>query len=290
MCDDRTEQDNERFLQGLTRRDFHRRAAGVLATPFLPGLAFAEGDIVESEVLIATPDGTADCHFAHPGTGKYPAVLVWPDVVGLRPAYQEMGRQLARAGYAVLTVNPYYRDAQAPVVGPGASFSDAAVRTKVRALAANLSQETNITDAKSFVTWLDAQSVVATDRGIGTTGYCMGGPMTMRTAAVLPERVKAGASFHGSRLVMDDEYSPHLLVPQMQASYLFAIAENDDERQPEAKDALRAAFDEAGLNAEIEVYKGAMHGWCALDSQVYSKVLAERAWSRLLHLFNSALA
>jgi carboxymethylenebutenolidase len=157
-------------------------------------------------------------------------------------------------------------------------------------LAVTLSAQTHVTDATAFVAFLDQQSAVDTNRKIGTTGYCMGGPIVMRTAAAVPERVCAGASFHGSRVVTDAPDSPHLLVPQMRASFLFAIAENDDEREPEAKNVLRRAYDEAGLPAEIEVYAGAMHGWCALDSAVYHEAQAERAWARLLALFEAALA
>ena len=290
MCDDRTEQENEAYLGKLTRRDFNRLSVGAAVASALPVFAYADADIVERDVVITTPDGEADCHFACPGKGKHAAVLVWPDILGLRPAFREMGRQLARAGYAVLTVNPYYRQAKSPVVEPGASFSDEATRNKVRGFARALSVETNVTDAGAFTTWLDAQAEVDTSRGIGTTGYCMGGSMTMRTAAAVPARVRAGASFHGGRLVTDKEDSPHLLVENMQAHYLIAIAENDDEREPQTKDVLRKTFDAAGLPAEIEVYEGAMHGWCSLDSRVYNKAQAERAWSRLLHLFETALA
>ncbi len=137
--------------------------------------------------------------------------------------------------------------------------------------------------------FLDAQAAVDTNRPIGTTGYCMGGPITMRASAAVPGRIGAGASFHGGRLVTDDPASPHKLVPGMRAQFLFAIADNDDEREPDSKNALRKAFDEANLDAEIEVYKGALHGWCPPDSRVYNEVQAERAWSRLLALFDRAL-
>ncbi len=217
-------------------------------------------------------------------------MIVWPDVLGLRPAFRLMGKRLAESGYAVLVVNPYYRQAQAPVVGEGASFQDQATRDTVLPLARSLTAATNVTDANAFVAFLDAQAAVDKTRKIGTTGYCMGGPMTMRTAAAVPARIGAGASFHGGRLVTDGEDSPHLLVPQMQAHFLFAIAENDDEQQPEAKDVLRETYDAAGLPAEIEVYSGALHGWCPPDSRVYNEAQAERAWSRLLVLFETALA
>ena len=291
MCDDNTVSENEELFKksaNLSRRQFGAFTAGAALMAMLPPVANAMS-VTESDVSVATPDGQADCYFVHPAVGAHAAVIVWPDILGLRPAFRSMGKRLAESGYAVLVVNPYYRNAVSPVVGEGASFQDQAVREKVMPYAMSLSAETNVTDAKAFVSFLDAQSAVDTARPIGTTGYCMGGPMTMRTAAAIPDRIGAGASFHGGRLVMDDANSPHLLVPSMQAHFLFAIAANDDERQPDAKHVLREAYEAAGLPAEIEVYEGAMHGWCPPDSRVYNEVQAEKAWARLLNLFATAL-
>lgn len=290
MCDEHTVRDNEKFLgSGLSRRQFGAVAAGAALAMALPRPANAQATTGQ-DVIVPTPDGEADGYFVHPAAGAHAGVIVWPDVLSLRPAFRAMGKRLAESGYAVLVVNPYYRQAKAPVVSEGASFQDAATRERVLPLARSLTAETNVTDAKAFVGWLDAQAAVDTTRPIGTTGYCMGGPMTMRTAAAVPDRIGAGASFHGGRLVTDGPDSPHLLVPQMQASFLFAIAENDDEREPDAKHELRKAFDAAELPAEIEVYDGALHGWCPPDSRVYHEAQAERAWSRLLALFDTALA
>ncbi len=292
MCDENTVRDADEYLSNsarLSRRRFSTLTAGAAVAMLLPRVANAQ-QVMEADVEIVTPDGLADCYFVHPATGKHPGVIVWPDVLGLRPAFRAMGKRLAESGYAVLVVNPYYRKAASPVVSEGASFQDPAVREAVMPLAMSLSAATNVTDAEAFVAFLDAQAAVDTGRGIGTTGYCMGGPMTMRTAAAIPHRIAAGASFHGGRLVTDGADSPHLLVPQMRASYLFAIAENDDQQQPEAKAVLREAFAAAGLAAEIEVYEDALHGWCPPDSRVYDEAQAERAWARLLALFESALA
>ncbi|MEJ2087620.1 MAG: dienelactone hydrolase family protein [Gammaproteobacteria bacterium] len=292
MCDENTVRENEDFFKrsrGLSRRQFGMVTAGAALTLALPHPADAQ-EVTEQDVSVPTPDGMADCYFVHPSSGAHPGVIVWPDILGLRPAFRLMGKRLAESGYAVLVVNPFYRKATAPILPEGASFQDPATRDTVMPLARSLTAETNVTDAHAFAAFLDAQAAVDKNRGIGTTGYCMGGPMTMRTAAAIPERVRAGASFHGGRLVTDGEDSPHLLVPKMKASFLFAIATNDDERQPEAKDVLRASFDAAGLPAEIEVYEGTMHGWCPPDSAVYNEAQAERAWSRLLALFESALA
>jgi carboxymethylenebutenolidase len=175
-------------------------------------------------------------------------------------------------------------------VPEGASFADEATRNTVMPLAQALSPTTHVTDARAFIAWLDGQPQVDRNRKIGTTGYCMGGPIVMRTAAAVPDRVGAGASFHGGGLVTNNPDSPHLLVPQMKAHFLFAIAENDDQREPEAKNVLRETYQKAGLPAEIEVYAGAAHGWCPPDSAVYNEAQAERAWSRMLVLFENALA
>jgi carboxymethylenebutenolidase len=201
-----------------------------------------------------------------------------------------MGKRLAESGYAVLVVNPFYRQKRAPVVPPGASFADQATRDIVMPLAKGLSATTHVTDAKAFVAFLDTQAAVDKRRKIGTTGYCMGGPIVMRTAAAVPDRIGAGASFHGGGLVTKNADSPHLLIPSMKAHFLFAVAENDDQKEPDAKNVLRDEFAKAKLPAEIEVYAGAAHGWCPPDSAVYNEKQAERAWARLLALFKTALA
>jgi len=291
MCDrDHFDDDLQQYLRrGLvTRRQFGAVATTAGLMMLLPRAANAL-TVSESEVEIPTPDGVADAYFVHPASGAHPGVLIWPDIVGLRPAFRRMGKRLAESGYAVLVVNPFYREKRAPVVPPGASIADTATRDVVFALAKKLSPATHVSDAKAFVAWLDAQPAVDRGRKLGTMGYCMGGPITLRTAAAAPDRVGAGASFHGGNLVTKDADSPHLLVPKIKAQYLFAVAENDDQREPDAKNVLREAFAKAGLPAEIEVYPAA-HGWCPPDSPVYDEQQAERAWSRLLVLFEKALA
>ena len=292
MCDERTLREAEDRLRRsvhLTRREFGVLSVGASLAMLLPRAATAL-EVSGADVEVSTPDGTADCHFVHPVSGAHPGVLVWPDALGLRPVFKEMGRRLAESGYAVLTVNPYYRTERAPVLPEGASFRDEATRKKIFPLMRSLTAGTTVADATAFVGFLDAQETVAGERKMGTTGYCMGGSMTMRTAAAFPDRIGAGASFHGGRLVTDAPDSPHLLVDAMRAHYLFAIAENDDQKDPDAKTALRRAFAAAGLPAEIEVYAGTLHGWCPPDSAVYDEAQAERAWSRLLALFETALA
>jgi carboxymethylenebutenolidase len=290
MCEkDHFDEDLEKYIRAgrVTRRDFGALTAGAGLAMMLPQAANAQA-VTERDVEIRTPDGTCDAYFVYPQSGASAAVLVWPDILGLRTAFRQMGKRLAESGYAVLTVNPFYRGKRAPVVPEGATF-DEATRGIVFPLAQQLNATTHVTDARAFVAWLDQQPQVDRNRGIGTTGYCMGGPITMRTAAALPERVKAAASFHGGGLVTQNPDSPHLLVPQMKAQYLFAVAENDDQREPEAKSVLRDTFAKANLPAEIEVYPAA-HGWCPPDSAVYDEAQAERAWSRLLALFDRSLA
>ncbi|MCZ6657055.1 MAG: dienelactone hydrolase family protein [Gammaproteobacteria bacterium] len=291
MCDENTVEDNKKYLKKagwFSRRQFSKLTAGSALAMLLPRVAHAL-DVSERDVMVPTPDGMADCYFVTPSSGTHPGVLIWPDILGLRPAFRAMGKRLAESGYSVLVVNPYYRSATAPVIPEGASFADESTRNTVFPLARQLSAETHMTDAKAFVAFIDAQAEVDTSRKIGTTGYCMGGPIVMRTAAAVPDRIGAGATFHGGGLVTDNPDSPHLLVPTMKAHFLIAIAANDDERDPEAKNVLRETYDKAGLPAEIEVYEGAMHGWCPPDSSVYHEAQAERAWARLLVLFATAL-
>ena len=287
MCNELTTVDTEEYLtaNGITRRQFGAGSTGAGLAMLLTRAVNAQA-VTETDVDVETPDGVADCYFVHPASGTYPGVLIWPDAFGLRPAMKQMARRLAESGYSVLVVNQYYRSQRAPIVS---STNFAEVRGTVRPLMASLNAKTHATDAKAFVSFLDSQASVDGSRKMGTMGYCMGGPITMRSAAAVPDRIGAGASFHGGGLVTDRPDSPHLLVPKMKAHYLFAIAENDDERQPDAKDVLRDAFAQAGLPAEIEVYEGALHGWCPPDTQVYNATQAERAWSRLLALFERAL-
>ena len=290
MCDEHFEEDAKEYQRSLlSRRKFGAMTVGAGLFALLPRVEGAVA-VTESEVNIKTPDGTADCYFVHPATGTGAGVLVWPDILGLRPAFRQMGKRLAESGYSVLVVNPFYRQKKAPVVAPGASFSDPAVSGAVMPLAQALNATTHVTDAKAFIAWMDTQAAVAKNRKIGTTGYCMGGPMVMRTAGAVPGRVGAAGTFHGGGLATAAADSPHLLIPQMKAQFLIAIADGDDKRDPVAKTTLKDSFAKAGLAAEIEVYTGAQHGWCPPDSAVYSKEAAEKAWSRMMVLFGKALA
>jgi carboxymethylenebutenolidase len=287
MCDqDYFEQDRQEYeARGLVTRKQFGAMLGAGVAMMLPPVANAV-TVTESEVTVKTPDGEADCYFVHPATGSAPAVLVWPDIFGLRPAFRQMGKRLAESGYSVLVVNPFYRAKKAPTAPAGGATPIG----EVIPLARGLNETTHMTDAKAFIAWLDAQASVAKNKKVGTQGYCMGGPIAFRTAAAVPDRVGAVASFHGGGLVSDQPNSPHLQAAKTKAQFLVAIAASDDAKLPNDKTVLRETFAKANLPAEIEVYPDSAHGWCPPDSRVYNKPNAEKAWSRLLALYGKALA
>ena len=281
----------------FSRRDFVALsvAGGLAAAAISAQAALA---VVESDVTILTPDGTCDAAFIHPATGTWPGVLIWADAFGLRPAMRAMGRRLAAEGYAVLVPNPFYRVGKAPMYDNAAivDFKDPTTMQKLGPLMSSVgAPDAAEKDAVAYVAFLDAQPQVDRTKKIGTQGYCMGGALVFRSAAALPDRVGAGASFHGGGLVTDKPTSPHLLVPKMHARMLVVVAQNDDQKQPDAKDKLKQAFAAARLPAEVEVYP-ARHGWCVPDmpqdggAPLYDAAEAERAWARLLAFYRSALA
>jgi carboxymethylenebutenolidase len=279
----------------VSRRDFIVRSVAV-------GVAAATGQsfaatlaIVESEVTVKTPDGTCDAAFIHPASGAYPGVIIWPDAAGLRPSMRDMAKRLAAEGYSVLVPNPFYRVSRAPQFTTAASldFKDQDTLAKIRLLMSSAQSAGNAEkDALAYVAFLDAQPQVDKTKKIGTQGYCMGGALVVQTAATVPERIGAGASFHGGGLVTDNPDSPHLLAPKIKARMYFGVAANDDQRQPDAKATLRESFAKAGVPVEVEVYP-AKHGWCVPDmpvedgAPVYDKVQAERAWTKLVALYKT---
>lgn len=288
MCDETTLPEEEAALSrlGLSRRQFAAAGAATMATACADAQVEDKSGLTEETVRIATPDGMADAFFVRPSMGRHAAVIVWPDIAGLRDAYKEMGRRLARDGYSVLVVNHYYRSSPAPVVNSMAEWRTPEGQAKLKPMIAAINPAATMSDAKAFVAWLDKQPSVDTKKGIGASGYCMGGPYTVRTAYAVPGRVRAAASFHGGGLVTDAADSPHKLMASTKAGYLFAIARNDDAKAPGDKDALKAAAAAAGRPAEVEVYN-ADHGWCTLDAPVYDKAEADRAWGRMLALFGT---
>jgi len=288
MCDEHTADDNAIFLAGVSRRQFGAMTGAAGLAMLLPAPANAAA-IAGRDVTITTADGKADAYSVAPATGRHPGVLVWPDVMGLRPAFRQMADRLAQSGYAVLVVNQFYRSTKSPFLAPGESYDQPAVRARIAPFREALTPDATVRDAKAFAAFIDAQPQVDRKRGMATTGYCMGGPMVLRTAAAVSNRIRAGATFHGGGFVTDTPDSPHLLIPKVQGQYLIAIAANDDARAPTEKDTLRTAFASAKRPAEIEVYAGTMHGWCPPDSKVYDPVQADKAWGRMLALFGRAL-
>lgn len=293
MCDETTQSENRHWLakNPLGRRDFTLLGAGAVASALVPGCASGTGsapeageDVTARSVRITTPEGSADAFFVCPKEGRHPAVLMWPDVAGLREAYKTMGAGLAKAGYAVLVINQYYRSAPAPILNTMTEWQTEAGQNIIRPMREKITSSGIMSDAQAYAAWLDQQPEVDTGRKIGACGYCMGGPFTFRTAAANPARIGAIASFHGGGLVTDADDSPHRLIPNMKAALLIAIAQNDDARDPEAKTVLRDTAASAGRPAEIEVYP-AQHGWCTIDSPVYDPHQAEKAWSRMLATF-----
>src|SRR4029450_2727692 len=283
----------------LTRRDFVTLTIGAGIAAAGGAELLAQAQVVETNVDIKTPGGTCDAAFFHPPTGSHPAWIIWPDAFGLRPSLREMGRRLAGSGYSVLVVNPFYRVTKAPVVEDASNFnfSDPPQRAKLTPLMGSIGADGAVErDAPAFVAWLDSQPQVDKTKKIGTQGYCMGGALVVRTAAAVPNRIGAGASFHGGGLVTANPNSPHLLAPKIKARMYFGIATNDDMQQPDAKTKLKEAFDVAKVPAEIEVYSQAQHGWCVSDmpkqpngQPIYSKPDAERAWAKLLALYKAEL-
>jgi carboxymethylenebutenolidase len=266
---------------------------GTAATVVLSSAASAAADakVVEKDVNVPMESGVSDSALFYPeGKGPWPAVLVWTDILGLRPVFREMGRRLAAEGYVVLVPNPFYRNAKAPVVDGTFDFSKPEDRAKVMPMAQALTADANISDAKAYVSFLDAQSQTDKKKKMGVQGYCMGGPLTFRTAATQAGRIGAAATFHGGGLVTDKPDSPHLLIPQMKAEVLCCVADNDDKRDPAAKDKLKEAFAAAHLTATVEVFDGCSHGWTVRGSQVYNEAGAERAWSERTALYKRNLA
>jgi len=291
------DKDLEKDLDGkVSRRDF--TALSVVA-----GLSVTAGSasalaVTESDVTIKTPDGICDAVFTRPTSGKHPGVLIWTDVFGLRPTFRDMAKRLAAEGYAVLVPNPFYRTQKAPVMEDASKvdFNDAGFRANMQSWTGPINQPGAIErDAAAYIAFLDAQKEVDTAKKIGTQGYCMGGPLVFKTVATLPDRVGAGATFHGGGLVTDKPDSPHLLIPKFKARMYLAVAASDDTRQPDAKDKLKAAFAEAHVPGEVEVYAGTIHGWCVRDmpmqdgKPIYNKPDAESAWSKLEALYKTSL-
>jgi carboxymethylenebutenolidase len=274
---------------GVSRREFAAMGAVATVIACAPmGSAEAQARLAETNVRFDAPDGRMDGFLVHPAEGKHPAVIVWPDIAGMRDAFMSMSRRLARQGYTVLILNPYYRDAEAPQFDDFEAFRDGDGMAKVAPWREKLTATSVMDTAKAVIAYLDGRESVDTARGVGVQGYCMTGPFAVWTAAAAPERVKAAASFHGGGLVGEDDTSPVKMLGQTQARFLFAIARDDDQRAPDDKTALKAAADAAGRPAEVKVYRG-NHGWTVADSPAYNYDEEDAAWGQLLDLYEAAL-
>lgn len=270
-----------------------RRTFGLMSVAAAGGIATgaqAAGEVVEKDVEVKTADGVADAALFYPaGKGTWPAVLIWTDIAGLRPAFREMGRRLAAQGHVVLVPNPFYRSIKGVIATPGFDFAKPEDRARVMGYRQAMTNEGVDGDAAAYVAYLDAQPQTNKKKKAGVQGYCMGGPLSFRTAAAVSGRIGAVGSFHGGGLTTDKPDSPHLLIPKTNAAYLVAVAKNDDEKQPDSKDILKTAFAQAKKTATVEVYP-ANHGWCVKGSQVYDEAAAEKAWAELTRLYKAALA
>ena len=271
----------------ITRRTFGLIAAAAAGTA---GAASSAPSVEEKDVSIKTPDGTADAALFTPRkAGHFPAVLMWPDIMGLRPVFRDMGRRLAGEGYVVLVPNPFYRSKRAPVMEGAIDFNNPATRQVLFGYRNAMSDEGIAKDSAAYLSFLDAQPKTDKARKAGVQGYCMGGALAFMTAGAVPTRIGAVASFHGGNgLVTNKPDSPHLLIPKTNARFLVLQAQNDDAQQPQVKDELKKAFAQAHRQAIVEVYP-ANHGWCVPGGQAYNHVQAERAWAGLLQLYRVAL-
>ena len=277
----------------VTRRSFLVTLSVVGAAAGLATPAFAEDPgarkVTEKDVSVRTVDGHADAAlFAPAGKGKWPAVLLWPDILGLRPVFREMGRRLAAQGYVVLVPNPYYRAKKAPVVEGAFDFNSKDDMARIMAFKSGLNDAMVDRDSAAYVTFLDAQPQTDKRKKAGVQGYCMSGPIAFRTAAVRPDRIGAVATFHPGALVTDKPSSPHLLIPKSRAAYLVIIARNDADKMPKEKPDLDAAFAKAKRSAHVEI-SSANHGWTVAGSQTYDEPEAERAWAELLPFYRAHL-
>ena len=288
MCDS----DNDQTFivdTSFTRRSVILTMPSVVAAVSLPACA-AASKVTETDVMVPTPDGSADAALFYPsGAGSWPAVLMWPDILGLRPVFRDMGRRLAAEGYVVLVPNPFYRTKRTPIVTGPFDFNDKTAMSGLMKLKDALTDAAIDRDAAAFMSFLDKQRQTNRAKGAGVQGYCFSGPFAFRTGAVRSDRIRAVATFHGGGLVTKDANSPHLLIPKTKASFVVAIARNDDQRQPDAKDVLKKTFADAKRPAVVEVYP-ADHGWCVEGSPSYDHGSAEKAWAELLKLYRANLA
>jgi carboxymethylenebutenolidase len=294
MCDEFTAEADEAALakRGLSRRQFAALGATAVGAMGMGTVVSAQdlpAGLAESSVSITTPDGNCDALFVHPADGKHQAVIMWPDIGGLRPAFVTMARGLAASGYAVLLVNQYYRSSKAPVMQSISEFFTPDGRARLTPMIGKITPPGIMSDAKAFVAWLDKQGSVDATKKMGVEGYCMTGGYSARCAAAVPDRIGAACSFHGAAVVTPAPDSPHMQIKDSGAdcNFLFAIAQNDDHRSPTDKMVLAKTAEETGRGVRAEVFH-ADHGWCVPDSPVYSKEESQRARELGLWFYSKA--
>lgn len=292
MCDESKLADWAR--QTISRRQFGALtgAAAVVACAPGEGTSVAQAATVgltERGVNFVPPDGTLDGFFVQPDNGNHSAVILWPDIASIRESKRNIARKLTTSGHAVLVVNPYYRDVAGEQFADFAAFIADGGFQKVGPWRGKLDAAAIMRDAAAITDWLDRQQGVDQAQGIGTQGYCMGGPFTIWTAAAVPARIKAAASFHGGGLVRaDNPMSPHALLDRVDATLLIAVAQDDDAKAPQDKVIFDDAARAADVPATVTVYPGD-HGWMVSDIPAYDAVAAARGEADLKALYAAAL-
>ncbi len=255
----------------------------------LPSTTAASPAVSESRVTVATRDGVADALLFEPeGRGQWPAVIVWSDLAGLRPAFREIGQRLAAEGYVVLVPNIFYRTARIDGTVAPAALTPEQSRERSTAWMDAIGDEGGEADAKAYLAFLDSLPTVDATRPAGVLAYQYGSPYAFHAAFALPDRIRAVAAIHPMRIATARPNSPHLFVGRSRAAYYVALAGPDDAREPGDKEDLRKAFADAGLAGTVEVI-GAGNGFGVSDLAAYDGTAAEAAWQRALALFGAQL-
>jgi carboxymethylenebutenolidase len=275
----------QRFFDGVTRRGLAGLAAAlafaVAACATVPAGSASAG---ERQVTVKTPDGAANALLFTPAKAKAPAVILWGDLGGLRPAVADLGRKLAAEGYVVLVPNAFYRSAALD----GTAATDVAYPIRNKEWRAAATDDAILGDAKAYLAFLDAQPQVDKSVKAGTVGYDVGAAYAFLTARAAPDRVGAVAAIHPLAIATARPNSPHLFVNQSKAAYYVAFGKNADAREPGDKTDVSRALADAGLKGTVVVMPGD-HGFALADNKAYDAASAEQAWAATLALFRASL-
>jgi len=245
------------------------------------------------QISIRTHDGMCPAHVFTPagasaGPGPWPAVIFYMDGLGIRPTLFDMGQRLSDGGYVVLLPDLFYRAGRYEPLEPKKVLAAGDVRAALAHLFQSTDNRRAAADTEAFLAWFSTRGDV-TGAKVGTTGYCMGGAISLTVAATYPDRIAAAASFHGGNLATDSAVSPHLLAPRMKARVYVAGADRDGSYPPEMAERLEKALSDAGVDHRCEIYSGALHGWTMADFPIYDEPAAERHWRELFALFAATL-